>query len=360
MVTILPKEDQWGDIGRSIGAGAGEGYINRSDEMALQKAMGALPPNATPRQILDAVTNTRTHSPQAKQNLLSNYLGVEQFEELKRHAKATEEEAQAKRIADQEIAKQKKVTDLNDSLALIQNSELPADQKEDLADQVAEGKVSYRAIEKMTKPVKPTKAPTNDFQKGLAKEHVKQYVDAEKSIVQSERNLKDLARIEELDKKLSGPIGYFNALNPFNEESAELSALGFGVIEPIVKIFNPSGPIAQKKLEQLQNRYGIQATDSSAKIRGKVAALKRYANYAKQISEARIALFKEHDGNPPLGELARLDAIGDQIVDQMEKEDPTQPKIYYSVANGKPVKAQSLEQQEELIRKGLITDVKPQ
>lgn len=352
MATVIQTPRKGEGLKQAIGQGIGnfvqktaEGYQTRADEMALQKAVGDLGPKASPQQILQAITGTHTYSPAAKQNALKNYVGVAEFEEAS--AKRKEAEAEKKAKIEQEKG---------DALANINASDKSDEEKAKLINDVNEGKISYKGVKDV---LKPSKGTTSEFEKGLAKENVKQYVEASKSIVQAERNLKDLDRIEELDKKLRGPLGYVSAYNPLNEDAAEMSALGFGVIEPIVKIFNPSGPIAQKKLEQLQNRYGIQATDSSAKIRGKVSALKRYANYAKEIANKRIALFQEYNGNPPIGEIARLDTLGNDVVDQMAKEDPTEPTVYYSTANGKPIIAKSLEQQQELLDKGLITDVKP-
>lgn len=355
MVTILPKENDWSDAFQAIGSGLSKGYQNRSDEMALQKAIGDLGENPTPRQILDAVTGTKTYNPESKQKLFQNYLGNAQFEELQRHHKATEDE----KVIKKQEEDRKKLVNKNNALNLLNSSDLPEDEKKRLGDEIEAGNVDYTGIKDLTKPKKVAGTKTDDFTKGLTKERVKQYTEAEKALVQSQRNLNDLNRIEELNNELSGPLGYFNALNPFDEKSAELEALGFGAIEPIVKIFNPSGPIAQKKLEQLKNTYGISRFDSSAKIKGKVAALRKYANYAKEISEKRIKLFKEHNGNPPIGDVVALDLEGEALVNKMERENPTEPKVYYSKANGKPVKAPDVETQEKWLREGLITDVRP-
>ncbi len=335
-------------IGQSIGnfvQKTAEGYQTRADEMALQKAVGDLGPKASPQQILQAITGTHTYSPAAKQNAFKNYMGVAEYEE-----------ARAKRQESENEKKAKFEQEKGNALALINASDKSPEEKERLANEVNEGKISYKGVKDITKPAKGSESA---FEKGLAKENVKLYVDASKAIVQSERNLKDLDRVAELDKKLRGPLGFVQAYNPLNEDAAEMSALGFGVIEPIVKTFNPSGPIAEKKLKQLQERYGIQATDSSAKIRGKVSALRRYANYAKEIANKRIELFKQYNGNPPIGEIARLDTLGGDIVDQMAKEDPTEPAVYYSVKNGKPVLPPDLETQQKWIDEGIITDVRP-
>ena len=345
MVTILPKENDWSEAFQALGQGASQGYTNRADEMALQKAISGLGENATPRQILDAITGTRTYGPAAKQNALKNYMGVAEFEEAQRkNTSLREEEAN------------KKLVYKNNALNLLNNSELPEEQKQRIGADIEAGKVDFSGVKEL---VKPKKTVSSDFEKGLTKERVKQYTDAEKALVQSQRNLKDLKRVEDLNKELAGPLGYFNALNPFDEKSAELEALGFGAIEPIVKTFNPSGPIAQKKLEQLAAKYGINRFDSSAKIKGKIAALRRYAGYAQEMAQKRIELFRKHNGTPPIGDIVSLDLEGEALIDKMENDNPIEPKIYYNKANGKPVKAPDIETQEKCLREGMVTDVKP-
>jgi hypothetical protein len=91
MVQFIPAKDDWADAFRKMGSGVAEGYMGRTDERALQKSILGLGPNPTPRDVLNAITNTKTYTPKAKQQALSNYLGVEQFEELKRKAQAQEE-----------------------------------------------------------------------------------------------------------------------------------------------------------------------------------------------------------------------------------------------------------------------------
>lgn len=101
MVQFIPARNDWADAFEELGKGVSQGYINRTDEDALKKTIGSLSPNASPRQILDAITSTRTYSPEAKQTALKNYLGVQNFEELKRHSMEQEQIAQEKnRIAE--------------------------------------------------------------------------------------------------------------------------------------------------------------------------------------------------------------------------------------------------------------------
>lgn len=91
MVTFIPAKDDWADAFRKIGSGVTQGYMNRSDENAVRKAIADLGPNASARDILSTLTNVKTYGNEAKQEALKNYLGVENFEELKRKAQAQEE-----------------------------------------------------------------------------------------------------------------------------------------------------------------------------------------------------------------------------------------------------------------------------
>lgn len=100
MVTIVPAKES---LGTSIGKGianlittGSEAYQNRADEAALQKSISDLGPNASARDILNAITNTQTYSKESKQNLFKNYLGAEEFEEVKRRSRAQEDIAEEK------------------------------------------------------------------------------------------------------------------------------------------------------------------------------------------------------------------------------------------------------------------------
>jgi hypothetical protein len=91
------REAIGGALGNAI-TGAWQGYTQHHDQSAIQNAVAGLPPNASPREILDAVTNTRTYNPQAKQQAIMNYLGAAKQEETQRHAQATEEAARNQSI----------------------------------------------------------------------------------------------------------------------------------------------------------------------------------------------------------------------------------------------------------------------
>jgi len=320
MVTVLPKETFWSDLGESAVNAGVKGYEDRSDEKALQKSIMDLGPNPPADKLLQAVLGTRTNNPKTKQTFFENALGVEKFKEAQKQSIAKRELDELKKTLETTKSQQKLDTDKNNALLLVDNSDLSDDEKQALREKVKNGEASFNGIKEVTKPKKVTaKEPTSEFEKGISKENVKIYSEAQKDLVEADRSLKDLERVDALGEKLAGPLGYVKALNPFNEDAAELNALGFGVIKPVVKIFNPSGPIAEKKLKQLQEKYGISATDSSATIKGKTSALRGYAQEAKKIAELKIRLISEHKGNPPLGELAKVDAAGQSLLDHMSE-----------------------------------------
>jgi hypothetical protein len=88
---FIPSRNTWGDIGELFGSGLSEGYTQRSDQMAIQKAVEGLPPNASQRDILNAVMGVNTYSPEAKQTAIKNYMTSYQLGEEERKSKKAEE-----------------------------------------------------------------------------------------------------------------------------------------------------------------------------------------------------------------------------------------------------------------------------
>ena len=84
MVQFIPGRDDWGEAAVNFGRGATEGYMQRSDENAVKKAIMDLGPNPAAKDILNALTGARTYGNEAKQEYLKNYLNAENFELLKK------------------------------------------------------------------------------------------------------------------------------------------------------------------------------------------------------------------------------------------------------------------------------------
>ena len=172
MVTILPKENDWSGAFESIGRGVSQGIEQtsqrsqqRADEMALQKAVMDLGDNPPADKILKAILGTKTHNNKAKQDFFGNALQVENFKEMQRHAKETEEGIKKKSEATTEIANLKKsqeeakelaakTKDKNDSLTLLDSAKIPHEEKKVLREKIDNGEASFAAIKEVLKPNK--------------------------------------------------------------------------------------------------------------------------------------------------------------------------------------------------------------
>lgn len=105
MATVLPQRKN--ALGQGLAnfiESGGKAYMNRADESALQKSLANLGQNASARDILDAITNTKTYSPEAKQTALKNYIGVAEFQELQRKTREQAEiDREKNRIAELKV-----------------------------------------------------------------------------------------------------------------------------------------------------------------------------------------------------------------------------------------------------------------
>lgn len=107
MVTVIQERDKqnpWAQIAEKGVDNAIKGVTERSDEMALKRSIEGLGHDADPRDVLKAIMGTNTYSKDSKEKALQNYIGVEKFAEVQRHAKKQEEIAIEKnRIANEKL-----------------------------------------------------------------------------------------------------------------------------------------------------------------------------------------------------------------------------------------------------------------
>lgn len=154
MVTILPpKENGFADFAGKLSGGLAEGYMNRADQKAIQKAIEDLGPQATMQDTIKALTAVNTYNPESKKMAVENIyksMGVDlqatAAAETKRHNLASE----GKALLDKE-------KELNSSKFLIQNSALDDEKKAALMQEVESGAVSYDAVKNALKPPKAPK-----------------------------------------------------------------------------------------------------------------------------------------------------------------------------------------------------------
>ena len=162
--------------------------------------------------------------------------------------------------------------------------------------------------------------------------------------------------------------GWWNALWK-SADATEVETLGFTLLDPIIKLFNPVGPIPVQKLKIIQTKFQPNPWDLKETFEGKMNSLERIGNQLVARLEQRKALLDSYGEQvPPKEELEKFDADTVKLIDQVEAEETKklssinnqeQPgqKTYYSKATGKKLKQLPPEQIQDLLQKGLITDV---
>ena len=269
MVTVLPADKGYADIGESFSSGLVSSYQNRADETAIQKAITALGPNASGRQVLDVLTKTRTYNPQSKQAFLNNFLGVEKVEELKRQATANEEIARqrnealtAKAKLKQEIGDAKKVEeenkDINDALTLIdQAKNLSHEQKENLRNKAKNKEVSFAAIKEVLKEAEPSKEEIG------AKEEKKAKEITQKSFDELVNLIPEVGRSGILTSKLGGDTA---------KSFAKFQTLTGALESHLVELVN-RGTLSNTRFKYITEQLLPKPSDSQKEIQGKLEGL---------------------------------------------------------------------------------------
>lgn len=317
MVTILPKDERdWGNVGRGFGAGLTEGYMNRSDEKAIQKAVSDLGPNPGARDLLNAITNTKTYSPAAKQQVLKNYMGIEEFEETKRKAKAQEEIEMKKIEAATQKAQQKAIQDQQKSDQLntmLENTDLPQDEKDQLKE--APNDVKTAAYKDWYKS-KHTNKKLTPLESRIMTKQADEYMDIQKYLPKGYDAIKNLDAAQKLSDNI-GPLRQGAALVGASGKFRELEGLVLPAIEPILKIFNPVGAIPLGKMQLLRDQYAIKATDIPSVRTAKIKVLKQFTEQMIARSEARLEMMNSTDGIVPQKDLDKFDRESETLVDAM-------------------------------------------
>lgn len=220
---------------------------------------------------------------------------------------------------------------------------------------------------------KPAKAsttkpePLSPFERTLQNEEAKKVVKLEEEIPKAKDALANLDRIDELAKnELSGVTGFAKAI--FNTESAkEMENLSFTAIEPIIKLFNPVGPIPVAKVNIIRQQFQAHPGDLLTTIRGKNAALRRIGEQGLARAQERIKLIYEHNGKVPPEKLQEFDSQSSQLIDVLTDQESFNIKLKDAGENGnitglyskdgRPLKPMPAKKAKELYEQGLITNV---
>lgn len=191
--------------------------------------------------------------------------------------------------------------------AIVNQLDLPDERKAELG-----GSLSLATAENLLK--EQYKPKETIFDKKVQERTAEKYLDAVEDIPKLQNTISDIEYVRNLsnDITLAQRAG---SLIGLSETASELEGVAFTLIQPIVKMFNPSGPIAEKKLKQIQDKYAIKATDPPMKAAGKLNALERFAKQALSRAEDRVKLFSS--GESPK-KIAEFDKETETLLDAME------------------------------------------
>lgn len=323
MVTVVPADKGWGEAFQSLGSGVGQGIQNefesRADQKAIQNSLAKLGDNPEPKAVIEAITNTRTYNNKAKEKIIENVLGREKIDEAKRHAMKLESIAEKKNSiaeAKNNILSGKQTTDKS-----VQNREavrnvvsqldIPEEQKQILGDSL-----DLKDASGLLKTQFANKGKQTPFEKRMSEHNADEYIALSKEIPKVDANLENINYARKLSKDL-GVSGTVKSAIGASKIGNELDAIGFTLMEPIIKIFNPSGPLAQKKLENLKDIYSIKSTDVPWKRDAKLDALERFGKQAKARALEKKALIEKYEGNPPRDVLDKFDKENEGMIDAM-------------------------------------------
>lgn len=341
MATVAPprEKSQWEGVFDAAGKAVGNAYEahvdrkhQRADDMAIQGALSSLPPGSSAEDMVRAITGVKLYNKDRGKELMTQFVGAQNVDlarsEHTQRQKVDQEKLDIDRaktsleanrennklIKEQEdkVTNQKTVDSLVDSLPLA----------DDIKKNLKESGNLKVAEELVKENFKTKEEKLTPFEKKVQEKQAEEYINAVKENAVVDDVLAGIEDVEGLIKdKFSGLLGNINPLTGYlpTEANAELEAKSFPLIQPIVKMFNPTGPVAVQKLKIIEQKYKILPTDLPSKMRGKLKALKAFATRGKAQHMKKIALYEKYDGRPPKQALDALqnenDAISDQMVD---------------------------------------------
>lgn len=344
MSFVLKNMQNLDQAGKNFGEGLGEGYMQGSDDRAIRKAVDSLPPNASYREILNAVSGVNTYNPKSKQQAVENLIKSHDLElqEKKANAQTTANEIKQKQAdakikegetrnaetarhnqavetaatnkANTEVTeKQQKKAQAN---AILDQLDLPEEKKKALRDNI-----TLEAAESILKDQnKVREDKLTPMERKLQEKAAEDYIALKEQIPVLEDTIQNIDEVERLANNMGAyEINWLGPLSGFvgTENAKALEAESFPLIQPIVKMFNPTGPIATQKLKIIQDKYQIKATDNPPVIRGKITALRRFANQALARAKARQKLFEDNQGTPSTKQIEKFDRDSESMTDAM-------------------------------------------
>lgn len=303
--------------------------------------------------VLKDIDTNPNYSPTTRVN---SRMQLMKFAEINNHYK----NEQAKRIKEENDRLKAQVKSQN-AKKIIRDAEI--------ANEVPEGTYNHyeENLGKLPKPAKTKNEPITPFERTLQNEEAKKLVQLEADLPKAQDALENLKRIDELaENELKGVKGFLKSA--FNTEAAkEMENLSFTSIEPIIKLFNPVGPIPVAKVNIIRQQFQAHPSDLLTTIKGKNAALRRIGEQGVARIQERIRLIKEHNGQVPPEQLKKFDQESSELMDVIADQESFNIKLkeagkdgmisgLYS-KDGRPLNPIPKEKAKELYEQGLITNV---
>jgi hypothetical protein len=156
---------------------------------------------------------------------------------------------------------------------------------------------------------------------------------------------KTIDRIEQLIPEVSGPSGMFKGALGLGEATAEINALGLTLLEPVLKIFNPVGAIATRKMELLKDKIVPKATDTTEVIQGKLNFARKIHKDAMEKAQRISELYEEYGEDIPYDKLLAVTKEAD-IDKYIQGEGKNQQQSFDKLPNAKDYNGKRIEDEE--------------
>lgn len=151
--------------------------------------------------------------------------------------------------------------------------------------------------------------PKSEYEKTKEREMAKSEAEINKEMPKINSALRDAEQMSYLIKQTSG-TGRLNLA-----KTAELSVGAAALIEPMIKIYNPTGVVSAIKLKWINDRFGITNYDLPVTQRGKLKGIENLLKEQKKRLEERQKLIADWNGNPPHEEIRKFDDDSEEIYD---------------------------------------------
>jgi len=164
--------------------------------------------------------------------------------------------------------------------------------------------IKQEAERNKTKPLTP-------YEKKRQELSAKEQIDIFKETAKVDSALRDMQHIGALIEETTG-TGTFNL-----QKRNQLALASAAALEPILKIYNPTGQVSGVKLAWINDNFRISNNESRWAQRGKQIEMTKLLSEQKRRLQQRQQLVDEWNGNPPMNVLREFDNESEKIYDDV-------------------------------------------